>query len=146
MTRPATTRKVALVTGAGSGIGRAVTLALARHDYAVVLAGRRLPALEALAREGGASCLPIATDVTQEASVSALFTRVEQVFGRLDLLFNNAGTSSPSVPGRTSTPASSITRARNGAQTRPIGNGVVRSVGMVAGIRCAVQTLVSVGP
>jgi NAD(P)-dependent dehydrogenase (short-subunit alcohol dehydrogenase family) len=89
---------VALVTGAGSGIGRAVTLALARHDYAVVLAGRRLPVLEALAREAGASCLPIATDVTQEASVSALFTRIEQVFGRLDLLFNNAGTSSPSVP------------------------------------------------
>ena len=98
MTPPTATRKVALVTGAGSGIGRAVTLTLARHDYAVVLAGRRLPALEALAREAGASCLPIATDVTQEASVSALFTRIEQVFGRLDLLFNNAGTSSPSVP------------------------------------------------
>jgi NAD(P)-dependent dehydrogenase (short-subunit alcohol dehydrogenase family) len=98
MTRPTATRKVALVTGAGSGIGRAVTLALARHDYAVVLAGRRLPALEALAREAGASSLPIATDVTQEASVSALFTRIEQVFGRLDLLFNNAGTASPSVP------------------------------------------------
>jgi len=98
MTRPTGTRKVALVTGAGSGIGRAVTLALARHDYAVVLAGRRLPALEVLAREAGASCLPIATDVTQEASVSELFARIEQVFGRLDLLFNNAGTSSPSVP------------------------------------------------
>src|SRR5215469_14334627 len=98
MTRPTATRKVALVTGAGSGIGRAVTLALARHDYAVVLAGRRLHALEELARELGASCLPVATDVTQEASVSALFQRIEQVFGRLDLLFNNAGTSSPSVP------------------------------------------------
>jgi NAD(P)-dependent dehydrogenase (short-subunit alcohol dehydrogenase family) len=98
MTRPTATPKVALVTGAGSGIGRAVTLALARHDYTVVLAGRRLPALEALAREVGTSCLAIATDVSQEASVSSLFTRIEQVFGRLDLLFNNAGTSSPSVP------------------------------------------------
>jgi NAD(P)-dependent dehydrogenase (short-subunit alcohol dehydrogenase family) len=98
MTRPTATRKVALVTGAGSGIGRAVAVALARHDYAVVLAGRRLPALEALAREVGSSCLPIATDVTQEPSVNALFTRIEQVFGRLDLLFNNAGISSPSAP------------------------------------------------
>jgi NAD(P)-dependent dehydrogenase (short-subunit alcohol dehydrogenase family) len=98
MKRPPETRKVALVTGAGSGIGRAVALALAREDYAVVLAGRRLLTLEALAREGGASCLPVATDVTQEASVNALFAHIEQVFGRLDLLFNNAGTSSPSVP------------------------------------------------
>src|SRR5579862_1925909 len=91
-------RKVALVTGAGSVIGRAVALALARHQYAVVLAGRRLPALEETASECGSSCLPIATDVTRELSVNALFSRIEQLFGRLDLLFNNAGTGSPGVP------------------------------------------------
>jgi NAD(P)-dependent dehydrogenase (short-subunit alcohol dehydrogenase family) len=92
------TRKVALVTGAGSGIGRAVALALVRHEYTVVLAGRRLSALEETASECRSSCLPIATDVTQEISVNALFARIVEVFGRLDVLFNNAGAGSPGVP------------------------------------------------
>jgi NAD(P)-dependent dehydrogenase (short-subunit alcohol dehydrogenase family) len=92
------TRKVALVTGAGSGIGRAVALALAKAEYAVVLTGRRLPLLEELARQGGSSCLPVAADVTDAASVDALFARIAERFGRLDLLFNNAGTGAPPVP------------------------------------------------
>ena len=92
------TRRVALVTGAGSGIGRAVALALAKADYAVVLAGRGLTALEAVASEGGRSCLPVTADVTQVESVNALFARAAQVFGRLDVLFNNAGTGGAGLP------------------------------------------------
>jgi NAD(P)-dependent dehydrogenase (short-subunit alcohol dehydrogenase family) len=92
------TRRVALVTGADSGIGRAVALALAQADYAVVLAGRRLAALEEVAREGGPSCLALAADVTEVESVNALFSRTAHVFGRLDLLFNNAGTGAASLP------------------------------------------------
>jgi len=92
------TRRVALVTGAGSGIGRAVALALAQADYAVVLAGRRLAALEEVASEAGPSCLALAADVTEVESVNALFSRTAQVFGRLDLLFNNAGTGAASWP------------------------------------------------
>jgi NAD(P)-dependent dehydrogenase (short-subunit alcohol dehydrogenase family) len=90
--------KVALVTGAGSGIGRAVALGLSKHGYAVVLAGRRLAALETVAAEAGGPCLAVVADVTQEASVDALFERVRASYGRLDLLFNNAGTGSPSAP------------------------------------------------
>jgi NAD(P)-dependent dehydrogenase (short-subunit alcohol dehydrogenase family) len=90
--------KVALVTGAGSGIGRSVALALAKAGYAVVLAGRRAPQLEEAAREGGAQCLAVPTDVTQESSVAALFARVTADFGRLDLLFNNAGVGAPPTP------------------------------------------------
>jgi NAD(P)-dependent dehydrogenase (short-subunit alcohol dehydrogenase family) len=90
--------KVALVTGAGSGIGRSVALALAKAGYAVVLAGRRAPQLEEAAREGGAQCLAVPTDVTQESSVAALFARVMADFGRLDLLFNNAGVGAPPTP------------------------------------------------
>jgi NAD(P)-dependent dehydrogenase (short-subunit alcohol dehydrogenase family) len=90
--------KVALVTGAGSGIGRSVALALAKAGYAVVLAGRRAPPLEEAAREGGAQCLAVPTDVTQESSVAALFARVMADFGRLDLLFNNAGVGAPPTP------------------------------------------------
>ncbi|RZJ09862.1 MAG: SDR family oxidoreductase [Haliea sp.] len=84
--------KVALVTGAGSGIGKAVALALLREGYRVVLAGRRLEPLTALAAsaEHGAA-LPVATDVGRPESVDALFARIQEVFGRLDLLFNNAG-------------------------------------------------------
>jgi NAD(P)-dependent dehydrogenase (short-subunit alcohol dehydrogenase family) len=92
------TRKVAVVTGAGSGIGKAVALALANNDYAVVLAGRRLPALEEVAREAGSETLPVATDVTDPASVNALFERAVQRYGRVDLLFNNAGTGAPPAP------------------------------------------------
>src|SRR5579862_9155008 len=92
------TRKVAVVTGAGSGIGKAVALALARTDYAVVLAGRRATALEEAVREAGTDTLAVATDVTDAASVDALFAKTVERFGRIDLLFNNAGTGAPPTP------------------------------------------------
>jgi NAD(P)-dependent dehydrogenase (short-subunit alcohol dehydrogenase family) len=93
--------KVAIVTGAGTGIGRAVALALVGEGYAVALAGRRREPLEATAkaaegRPGRALAVP--TDVGDPASVKALFARTKQTFGRLDLLFNNAGTGTPPVP------------------------------------------------
>jgi NAD(P)-dependent dehydrogenase (short-subunit alcohol dehydrogenase family) len=86
--------RVTLVTGAGSGIGRAVTLALARAGYDVALAGRRMEPLEAVAVEAekiGVRALPVATDVGDPNSVAALFERVNRTFGHLDVLFNNAG-------------------------------------------------------
>lgn len=92
------THPIALVTGAGSGIGRAVALALAKADYTVVFAGRRQDRLDAAAREGGAKCHAIAVDVTNPDSVAALFAQVQRDFGRLDLLFNNAGTAAPPTP------------------------------------------------
>ena len=92
------TARIALVTGAGSGIGRAVALALAKAGYTVVLAGRRLSQLEEVAREAGAGSIAVTADVTERASVDALFARVANDFGRLDLLFNNAGISSPAAP------------------------------------------------
>src|SRR5919198_837973 len=97
----ASSDKVAIVTGAGSGIGKAVALALLREGYSVVLAGRRKELLEATAREGkasGARTLVVPTDVSDRASVSALFARTKVEFGRLDLLFNNAGSGAPPVP------------------------------------------------
>jgi NAD(P)-dependent dehydrogenase (short-subunit alcohol dehydrogenase family) len=93
--------KIALVTGAGSGIGRAVALALLGEGYSVVLAGRRREALEATAAQAGpagARALAVPTDVSDPASVEALFDTTKEVFGRLDLLFNNAGTGAPAVP------------------------------------------------
>jgi len=91
--------RVALVTGAGSGIGRAVALGLARAGYAVGLAGRRAGALgETLALAGDADMLAVPTDVGDPAAVTALFHAVRQRWGRLDLLFNNAGTGAPPVP------------------------------------------------
>ncbi len=89
--------KVALVTGAGSGIGKATALALLSDGWHVVLAGRRVqPLLEVVALSGTPErALATAADVTQEASVVALFDAVIQKYGRLDLLFNNAGTSAP---------------------------------------------------
>jgi NAD(P)-dependent dehydrogenase (short-subunit alcohol dehydrogenase family) len=93
--------KVALVTGAGSGIGRATALALLQEGYAVVLAGRRAEALEqTVARAGrdGARALAVPADVSDDSSVRALFERTRAAFGRLDLLFNNAGTGAPPVP------------------------------------------------
>jgi NAD(P)-dependent dehydrogenase (short-subunit alcohol dehydrogenase family) len=93
--------KVAVVTGAGSGIGRAVALALVREGYAVVLAGRRpAPLQEACARAGadGARALAVPTDVRDPESVRALFAQTSSTFGRLDLLFNNAGVNVPGVP------------------------------------------------
>ena len=92
--------KVALVTGAGSGIGRAVALALLREGYGVVLAGRRADALAATAdlAPAGSHALAVPTDVTDPDSVHALFERAQFAFGRLDLLFNNAGAGAPAVP------------------------------------------------
>ncbi len=92
-------KKVALVTGAGSGIGRAVALALASAGYAVTLAGRRIQELEqtaALAKDGRVHA--VATDVSQPDSVAALFTSTRDTFGRLDVLFNNAGINAPAIP------------------------------------------------
>jgi NAD(P)-dependent dehydrogenase (short-subunit alcohol dehydrogenase family) len=88
-----TLEKVAIVTGAGSGIGRQVALALLHEQYSVVLAGRRREALEATAAAAppGSRTLVAPTDVGDPSSVSALFARTKEVFGRLDLLFNNAG-------------------------------------------------------
>jgi NAD(P)-dependent dehydrogenase (short-subunit alcohol dehydrogenase family) len=92
--------KVAIVTGGGSGIGRAVSLGLLAHGFAVVAAGRRLDALDETLAQAGAPdrSLAVATDVTDEASVRALFDAVRERFGRVDLLFNNAGVSAPAVP------------------------------------------------
>ena len=87
--------KVALVTGAGSGIGKAVALAFGREGYAVVLAGRRADALEQAAKEIGPNALAVPTDVTDPKSVTALFAAAKTKFGRLDVLFNNAGTGAP---------------------------------------------------
>jgi NAD(P)-dependent dehydrogenase (short-subunit alcohol dehydrogenase family) len=92
--------KVALVTGAGSGIGRQVALALMKEGFALVLAGRRREALQATASEGagfGVKTLTVAADITDPHSVAALFDQARAAFGRLDLLFNNAGISSPAV-------------------------------------------------
>lgn len=93
--------KIAIVTGAGSGIGRAVSLRLGAAGYSVVLAGRRLTELEqtvTLMQHSNAAMLPVPTDVSQPHSVRALFAKAREVFGRLDLLFNNAGINAPSVP------------------------------------------------
>ncbi len=93
--------KIALVTGAGSGIGRATALALLREGYSVVLAGRHAQTLEetaAQAKELAARALPVVADVSDPASVQRLFEKVKESFGRLDLLFNNAGTSAPPAP------------------------------------------------
>jgi NAD(P)-dependent dehydrogenase (short-subunit alcohol dehydrogenase family) len=93
--------RVALVTGAGSGIGRACALGLQADGYFVVLTGRRAEELEktaAQADEAGGAMLPVPCDVSDPAAVSGLFEKVRGRFGRLDLLFNNAGTNAPGVP------------------------------------------------
>jgi NAD(P)-dependent dehydrogenase (short-subunit alcohol dehydrogenase family) len=84
--------RIAVVTGAGSGIGRATALALLGAGYAVALAGRRAQPLEEVAAEAGGRARVVPTDVTRPESVDALFAEVRRAFGRLDLLFNNAGT------------------------------------------------------
>ncbi|MDB5885501.1 MAG: short-chain dehydrogenase/reductase [Polaromonas sp.] len=89
-------KKVALVTGAGTGIGKAVALALLAAGYRVVLAGRRMEPLSAAIQEAGTdSALAVATDVSRPESVDALFAAIQEKFGRLDVLFNNAGVNSP---------------------------------------------------
>ncbi|MBL8534577.1 MAG: SDR family oxidoreductase [Betaproteobacteria bacterium] len=93
--------KVALVTGAGTGIGKAAALALLKAGYKVALAGRRLEPLQQAARDSGASAdmtLAVSTDVADPASVKALFATVKQTWGRLDVLFNNAGVGAPAIP------------------------------------------------
>ena len=96
-----TSSKVAIVTGASSGIGKAVAVALLKEGYRVALAGRRKDRLEqAVAEAGpaGAHALAIPTDVADHQSIRALFARTKEAFGRLDLLFNNAGIGAPGVP------------------------------------------------
>ncbi|NTV85195.1 MAG: SDR family oxidoreductase [Burkholderiaceae bacterium] len=90
---------IAIVTGAGSGVGKAAALALLAEGWHVALAGRRLAALEAVAVASGASshAIPIAADVSDPLSVQRLFDKVVQAHGRVDLLFNNAGISAPGV-------------------------------------------------
>ncbi len=92
--------KIAIVTGAGSGIGRAAALALLREGYAVALAGRRADALAETANlaPAGSRALAIATDVTDPDSVRALFDRTVSELGRVDVLFNNAGSGAPALP------------------------------------------------
>jgi NAD(P)-dependent dehydrogenase (short-subunit alcohol dehydrogenase family) len=94
-------KKIALVTGAGTGVGRAVTLALMREGYAVVLAGRRKDKLEEVAKEGAQTpgeALVVPADVADPASIKALFAKTKETFGRLDVLFNNAGIGAPATP------------------------------------------------
>jgi NAD(P)-dependent dehydrogenase (short-subunit alcohol dehydrogenase family) len=96
-----TRSKVALVTGAGSGIGKAVSIGLLKAGYAVVLAGRRAEALERTIQEAGedrSHSLGAPSDVSDPDSVRALFGRTKETFGRLDVLFNNAGINAPGVP------------------------------------------------
>jgi len=94
-------QKIAIVTGAGTGVGRAAALALMRVGYAVVLAGRRKEMLDKVAEEGKATngqSLVVQTDVADPASIKALFAKTRDTYGRLDVLFNNAGIGAPAVP------------------------------------------------
>ena len=93
--------KIALVTGAGSGIGRAVSLALQGSGYSVVLAGRRADKLAetaAAAKPEGGEMLAVPADISRPEAVRALFAKTKETFGRLDLLFNNAGLNAPGIP------------------------------------------------
>src|SRR5215471_7553262 len=93
--------RIAIVTGAGTGVGRAAALALMRVGYAVVLAGRRKEMLDQVAQEGKATngqSLVVPTDVADPDSIKALFAKAKETYGRLDVLFNNAGIGAPAVP------------------------------------------------
>jgi NAD(P)-dependent dehydrogenase (short-subunit alcohol dehydrogenase family) len=95
------TSKVALVTGAGSGVGRAAALALSKAGYNIVVVGRRADALEETLTRAGATAdngLAVPTDVGKPEAVKTLFAKVKEKFGRLDVLFNNAGMGAPAVP------------------------------------------------
>lgn len=95
------TGRVVVVTGAGSGIGRACAVGLLKAGYRVVLAGRKAEALEETLRQatsGSGRALVVPTDVTEPAAVNALFARAAEAFGRVDVLFNNAGVNAPPVP------------------------------------------------
>ena len=96
----ATTQRIAVITGAGSGVGRASALGLLKHGWTVVLNGRRIERLEetqAMAGDDAARTLTVAADVSNAEGVSALFARVRETYGRLDMLFNNAGGGAPPV-------------------------------------------------
>ena len=93
--------KTAIITGAGTGIGKAVALALLKNGYQVALAGRRRALLEQAVTDAGAAgtrALVVPTDVSDPVSVQTLFARTKEAFGRLDLLFNNAGVGAPGIP------------------------------------------------
>jgi NAD(P)-dependent dehydrogenase (short-subunit alcohol dehydrogenase family) len=90
--------KVAVITGAGTGIGKAAALALSQEGYAVVLSGRRKDKLEEVAGQAKSRTLVVPGDVGDVAAVRALFAKTKETFGRLDLLFNNAGIGAPGVP------------------------------------------------
>src|SRR5687768_10682420 len=93
-------KRVAMVTGAGSGIGKATALAFLREGYSVVLAGRRTKLIEQTKLDSAqpSDALVVPTDVSDPEAVRALFARTKETFGRLDVLFNNAGTGAPPVP------------------------------------------------
>ena len=90
--------KVAIVTGAGTGVGRAAALALMKAGFSVALAGRRKEPLEEVLKEGGGNGIAVPTDVTKVEAIRALFATVKQKYGRLDVIFNNAGMGAPPVP------------------------------------------------
>ena len=90
--------KVAIVTGAGTGVGRAAALALMKAGYSVALAGRRKDPLEAVLKEGGGNGIAVPTDVKDVEAIRKLFATVKDKYGRLDVLFNNAGMGAPPVP------------------------------------------------
>src|SRR5512135_2731260 len=95
------TAKVAIVTGAGTGIGKATALAFLREGWCVTLAGRRVELLEATMKDAGSfgsQALVVLTDVSKPSSVRTLFANTKEKFGRLDVLFNNAGTNAPATP------------------------------------------------
>jgi NAD(P)-dependent dehydrogenase (short-subunit alcohol dehydrogenase family) len=94
-------QKIAIVTGAGTGVGRAAALSLMKIGFTVALAGRRLDKLQEtqkLGEDAGGKSLPVVADMTNPDSIAALFAKVKETFGRLDLLFNNAGMGAPAVP------------------------------------------------